>query len=161
MILRKSGHVVSIAALSGKSPPFLVLAMCNPCALAALCRFDSLARRWNLHGHQIRDHWLHGGSAGGTAPLRLRLRQDDGGQYLPDEDQWRSPFAERCRVRAQLIALYPCASLKDIENSCSISSSYPGLPTSYVAEKIVRGMLLNERMVYVPKIFALTVWLLR
>ena len=43
----------------------------------------------------------------------------------------------------------------------SISSSYPGLPTAYVAEKIVRGMLLNERMVYVPKIFALSVWLLR
>ncbi|XP_037819313.1 estradiol 17-beta-dehydrogenase 11 [Lucilia sericata] len=46
-------------------------------------------------------------------------------------------------------------------SDAGISSSYPGLPTAYVAEKIVRGMLLNERMVYVPKIFALSVWLLR
>lgn len=43
----------------------------------------------------------------------------------------------------------------------SIAKSYPGLPTPYVAEKIVKGVLLNERMVYVPKIFALSVWLLR
>ncbi|XP_073818322.1 estradiol 17-beta-dehydrogenase 11 [Musca autumnalis] len=46
-------------------------------------------------------------------------------------------------------------------SDAGISRSYPGLPTAYVAEKIVRGMLLNERMVYVPKIFALSVWLLR
>ncbi|XP_065372264.1 epidermal retinol dehydrogenase 2 [Calliphora vicina] len=45
-------------------------------------------------------------------------------------------------------------------SDAGISSSYPGLPTAYVAGKIVRGMLLNERMVYVPKIFALSVWLL-
>ncbi|XP_017493789.1 PREDICTED: retinol dehydrogenase 10-B [Rhagoletis zephyria] len=46
-------------------------------------------------------------------------------------------------------------------SDAGIMASYPGLPTPYVAEKIVRGMLYNERMVYVPKIFALTVWLLR
>ncbi|KAH8416635.1 hypothetical protein KR222_000163 [Zaprionus bogoriensis] len=46
-------------------------------------------------------------------------------------------------------------------SDAGISSSYPGLPTPYVAEKIVKGVMLNERMVYVPKIFALTVWLLR
>ncbi|XP_067618724.1 estradiol 17-beta-dehydrogenase 11 isoform X1 [Eurosta solidaginis] len=46
-------------------------------------------------------------------------------------------------------------------SDAGIMASYPGLPTTYVAEKIVRGILFNERMVYVPKIFALTVWLLR
>ncbi|XP_034116458.1 short-chain dehydrogenase/reductase family 16C member 6 [Drosophila nasuta] len=46
-------------------------------------------------------------------------------------------------------------------SDAGISKSYPGLPTPYVAEKIVKGVLLNERMVYVPKIFALSVWLLR
>ncbi|XP_017003104.1 short-chain dehydrogenase/reductase family 16C member 6 [Drosophila takahashii] len=46
-------------------------------------------------------------------------------------------------------------------SDAGIAKSYPGLPTPYVAEKIVKGMLLNERMVYVPKIFALSVWLLR
>ncbi|XP_017131368.1 short-chain dehydrogenase/reductase family 16C member 6 isoform X1 [Drosophila elegans] len=46
-------------------------------------------------------------------------------------------------------------------SDAGIAKSYPGLPTPYVAEKIVRGVLLNERMVYVPKIFALSVWLLR
>ncbi|XP_032579391.1 short-chain dehydrogenase/reductase family 16C member 6 isoform X2 [Drosophila sechellia] len=46
-------------------------------------------------------------------------------------------------------------------SDAGIAKSYPGLPTPYVAEKIVKGVLLNERMVYVPKIFALSVWLLR
>ncbi|XP_037943715.1 short-chain dehydrogenase/reductase family 16C member 6-like, partial [Teleopsis dalmanni] len=46
-------------------------------------------------------------------------------------------------------------------NDAGISSSYPGLPTVYVAEKIVKGVMLNHRMVYVPKIFALSVWILR
>ncbi|XP_004536643.1 estradiol 17-beta-dehydrogenase 11 [Ceratitis capitata] len=46
-------------------------------------------------------------------------------------------------------------------SDAGIMASYPGLPTPYVAEKIVRGVLYNERMVYVPKIFALTVWLIR
>ncbi|KAH8243279.1 hypothetical protein KR032_006205 [Drosophila birchii] len=46
-------------------------------------------------------------------------------------------------------------------SDAGIAQSYPGLSTPYVAEKIVKGVLLNERMVYVPKIFALSVWLLR
>ncbi|KAH8310764.1 hypothetical protein KR044_002920 [Drosophila immigrans] len=46
-------------------------------------------------------------------------------------------------------------------SDAGISKSYPGLPTPYVAAKIVKGVLLNERMIYVPKIFALSVWLLR
>ncbi|XP_023176851.2 short-chain dehydrogenase/reductase family 16C member 6 [Drosophila hydei] len=46
-------------------------------------------------------------------------------------------------------------------SDAGISKSYPGLSTPYVAEKIVKGVLLNERMVYVPKIFALSVWLFR
>ena len=46
-------------------------------------------------------------------------------------------------------------------SDAGIAKSYPGLPTPYVAEKIVKGVLLNERMVHVPKIFALSVWLLR
>ncbi|XP_030370907.1 short-chain dehydrogenase/reductase family 16C member 6 [Scaptodrosophila lebanonensis] len=46
-------------------------------------------------------------------------------------------------------------------SDAGISNSYPGLPTTYVAEKIVKGLLLNQRMIYVPRIFALSVWLLR
>ncbi|EDV94693.1 epidermal retinol dehydrogenase 2 [Drosophila grimshawi] len=46
-------------------------------------------------------------------------------------------------------------------SDAGLSSAYPGLPTSYVAEKIVKGVLFNERMIYVPKIFGITVWLLR
>ncbi|EDW16849.1 short-chain dehydrogenase/reductase family 16C member 6 [Drosophila mojavensis] len=46
-------------------------------------------------------------------------------------------------------------------SDAGISKSYPGLSTPYVAAKIVKGVLLNERMIYVPKIFALSVWLFR
>lgn len=66
-------------------------------------------------------------------------------------------------VRTTVANTYMMKTSGDLHllSDAGISSSYPGLPTTYVSEKIVRGMLLNERMVYVPKIFALSVWLLR
>jgi len=66
-------------------------------------------------------------------------------------------------VRTTVANAYLMKTTGDLRllSDSGLSSSYPGLSAAYVAKKIVKGILFNERMVYVPKIFSLTVWLLR
>ncbi|EDW28181.1 GL27357 [Drosophila persimilis] len=86
------------------------------------------------------------GIEGFMAALRAELR-------LSDCDYVRTTVANAYLMRT--------SGDLPLLSDAGIATSYPGLPTPYVAEKIVKGVLLNERMVYVPKIFALSVWLLR
>ncbi|XP_055905971.1 epidermal retinol dehydrogenase 2 [Eupeodes corollae] len=53
------------------------------------------------------------------------------------------------------------AEVYETLNDLGVLSRYPCMSGSYTAEKIVQGILRNERMVYVPKMFALVVWLHR